>query len=124
MCTVTFVPLKDGFVFTSNRDEKTNRPTISPRVYTASNFQFMYPKDEKAGGTWIVAKNDGACIVLLNGAFEKHQLKTSYARSRGTVLMEMIAASNPINHFSNILLKGVEPFTLIVFQNKGLLLYH
>jgi hypothetical protein len=68
MCTVTFVPVKNGFIFTSNRDEKINRPTISPKIYEDFNFKLMYPKDEKAGGTWIVSKNDGTCIVLLNGA--------------------------------------------------------
>jgi len=121
MCTVTFVPLKDGFVFTSNRDEKINRSTILPKVYTVSHCKLMYPKDEKSGGTWIVTKNDGTCIVLLNGAFEKHQLKASYKRSRGKVLMEMIESENPLRHFSSINLEGVEPFTLIVFQNNKLM---
>jgi uncharacterized protein with NRDE domain len=121
MCTVTFVPFKSGFIFTSNRDEKINRPTISPKIYEDLHYKLMYPKDKKAGGTWIVAKNDGTCIVLLNGAFEKHQLKTNYTRSRGTVLMEMIASANPLQHFSSIHLEGVEPFTLIVFQNNKLM---
>jgi len=121
MCTVTFVPLKSGFIFTSNRDEKINRPTISPKIYEDLHYKLMYPKDKKAGGTWIVAKNDGTCIVLLNGAFEKHQLKANYTRSRGKVLMEMIASKNPLKHFSSILLEGVEPFTLIVFQNNKLM---
>ena len=121
MCTVTFVPLKDRFVLTSNRDEKTARPTISPKVYIENGIKLLYPKDEKAGGTWVVAKNEGTAIVLLNGAFENHKKKSSYLKSRGVILMEMIKASNPISHFSSILLKGVEPFTLIVFQNNKLM---
>ena len=121
MCTVTFVPLKDRFVLTSNRDEKTARPTISPKVYIEKGIKLLYPKDEKAGGTWVVAKNEGTAIVLLNGAFENHKKKSSYLKSRGVILMEMIKASNPISHFSSILLKGVEPFTLIVFQNNKLM---
>jgi uncharacterized protein with NRDE domain len=118
MCTVSFAPLKDGFVLTSNRDEKTSRPTISPKVYIEKGIKLLYPKDEKAGGTWIVAKNEGTAIVLLNGAFENHKKEPSYLKSRGVVLMEMIKSSNPLIHFSSMLLKGVEPFTLIVFQNN------
>lgn len=120
MCTVSFVPLKDSFVLTSNRDEKTARPTISPKIYTDKGIKLLYPKDEMAGGTWVVAKNEGTAIVLLNGAFENHKKKPNYLKSRGVVLMEMIKASNPISHFSTISLKGVEPFTLIVFQNNKL----
>lgn len=120
MCTVTFVPLKNGFVLTSNRDEKIARPTISPKIYGENGTKLLYPKDEKAGGTWIVAKNDGTCIVLLNGAFENHHKKSDYAKSRGVILMEMIKASNPMSYFSSINLKGVEPFTLIVFQKDKL----
>lgn len=120
MCTVSFAPLKDSFVLTSNRDEKISRPTISPKVYIEKGIKLLYPKDEKAGGTWIVAKNEGTAIVLLNGAFENHKKESSYLKSRGVVLMEMIKSSNPLSHFSSMLLKGVEPFTLIVFQNNKL----
>lgn len=120
MCTVSFVPLKDRFVLTSNRDEKIARPTISPKIYAEKGIKLLYPKDEKAGGTWVVAKDEGTAIVLLNGAFENHKKKPNYLKSRGLILMEMIKASNPISHFSSISLKGVEPFTLIVFQNNKL----
>lgn len=121
MCTVSFVPLKDSFVLTSNRDEKTARATVSPKVYTEKGIKLLYPKDKKAGGTWIVAKNDGTCIVLLNGAFENHNKKSEYAKSRGVILMEMIENLNPMGYFSSLNLKGIEPFTLIVFQNNKLM---
>lgn len=120
MCTVTFVPIKNGYVLTSNRDEKIARPTISPKTYGENGIKLLYPKDEKAGGTWIVAKNDGTHIVLLNGAFENHHKKSNYEKSRGIILTEMIKAPNPMRYFSSINLKGIEPFTLIVFQNKKL----
>lgn len=121
MCTVTFVPLEEGFLITSNRDEKKNRATIAPKIYAVADSKLMFPKDKKAGGTWIVAKNDGTCIVLLNGAFEKHQVKEKYSKSRGIILFEVIQNQNPIAYFSTINLDGVEPFTLIVFQNNQLI---
>lgn len=114
------MPLKDGFLFTSNRDEKRYRSTFEPKIYLENNVKLMYPKDEMAGGTWIVAKEDGTSIVLLNGAFEKHQKKEYYQKSRGVVLKEIITADNPMFYFSEANLKQVEPFTLIIFQNNDL----
>lgn len=118
MCTVSFVPLQNGFLLTSNRDEKIYRPTIAPKIYSENDIKLLYPKDEKAGGTWIVAKEDGTIIVLLNGAFINHQKKTNYSKSRGVILMEIIQAKKPLLHFQEMNLDNVEPFTLIIFQNK------
>ncbi len=120
MCTVTFVPLPEGIVLTSNRDEKKSRPTISPKIYQSENANLLFPKDEKAGGTWIAAKSNGTIIVLLNGAFEKHQVKPNYSKSRGVVMLEVIESSSPLDFFKSTNLIGVEPFTLILFQNLEL----
>lgn len=118
MCTVSYVPLQNGFVLTSNRDEKIYRSTIPPKVYLQNNVKYLYPKDEKAGGSWIVAREDGVSIVLLNGAFINHQKKTNYSKSRGIILMEIIQTKFPLLHFLEMNLDNVEPFTLIIFQHK------
>jgi len=118
MCAVSFVPLQNGFLLTSNRDEKSYRPTIAPKVYSENKVKLLYPKDEKAGGTWIVAKEDGTSIILLNGAFINHHKKPSYSKSRGVILMEIIQAKQPLLHFQEMNLDDVEPFTLIIFQNN------
>jgi uncharacterized protein with NRDE domain len=120
MCTVTYFPQNDGFILTSNRDEKKYRPTISPKIYIEDTAKIMYPKDKKAGGTWIVANENGTCIVLLNGAFENHKKKQSYRKSRGAILMEVIKAENPVDYFYGMNLDNIEPFTLIVIQNDQL----
>ncbi len=119
MCTVSFVPLQEGFVLTSNRDEKIYRPTVVPKVYSENEIKFLCPIDEQAGGTWIVAKENGTCIVLLNGAFVKHQ-KKSYIKSRGIILMEIVKARFPLHYFQKMTLKDIEPFTLIIFQTNTL----
>jgi len=90
MCTVSFIPLQNGFLLTSNRDEKSYRPTISPQVYTENEMKLLYPKDEKAGGTWIVARNDGTSIILLNGAFINHIKLTNYRKSRGQFYWKLL----------------------------------
>lgn len=118
MCTVSFVPLQNGFLLTSNRDEKKYRPTITPKVYSENEVKLLYPKDEKAGGTWIVAREDGTTIVLLNGAFINHHKKPNYNKSRGVILMEIIQAKKPLLHFQEMNLDNVEPFTLIMFQDN------
>lgn len=120
MCTVTYIPQNDGFILTSNRDEKTYRSTIPPKIYTEKATRLLYPKDKKAGGTWIVATENGTCIVLLNGAFENHQKKQSYRKSRGAILLEVIEAENPIDYFNETNLLDIEPFTLIIVQNNQL----
>ena len=120
MCSVSFVPLEDGFLFTSNRDEKRFRPTIKPKIYIENKVKLLYPKDAKAGGTWIVAKEDGTCIVLLNGAFINHQKKEDYRKSRGVILKEIITAQDSLFCFTEMNLKQVEPFTLIIFHNTQL----
>ncbi|CCG53622.1 Protein of unknown function [Flavobacterium indicum GPTSA100-9 = DSM 17447] len=118
MCTVSFIPLKDGYILTSNRDEKIYRQTAAPQVFTENGIKLLYPKDEKAGGSWIVAREDGVTIVLLNGAFVNHHKKTNYSKSRGIILMEIIQAKFPLLHFLEMNLDNVEPFTLVIFQYK------
>lgn len=120
MCSVSFIPVQDGFVLTSNRDEKIYRPTCEPKIYFEQEVRLLYPKDEQAGGTWIVAKENGTCIVLLNGAFVNHQKKDHYTRSRGVVLKEIIKNEDPVFHFYGMHLKDIEPFTLIIFYNTTL----
>lgn len=118
MCTVTFIPLKDKYVLTSNRDEKAHRPTLSPKLYKFDNAKFIFPKDEKNGGTWIVARVDGTCIVLLNGAYVRHTKKDSYRSSRGLILLDIIKAKVPLSYFIDMELDNIEPFTLIIFHNN------
>ncbi len=120
MCTVSFIPLQNGFVLTSNRDEKVDRRTIAPKVYLEKEVKLLYPKDYLGGGTWIVAKENNTCMVLLNGAFVKHKKKPSYRKSRGVILIEIIQAQFPLLFFQEMNLENVEPFTIIILENNML----
>jgi uncharacterized protein with NRDE domain len=119
MCTVTFVPLKVGFCITSNRDESVSREkAIPPTKYIINNTEIHFPKDPKAGGTWF-AHNNKSCIVLLNGAKEKHIDKQNYRKSRGLIVLDLITSENPIIEWNTIVLNKIEPFTIVVFtENK------
>jgi hypothetical protein len=120
MCTVSFVPLKDGFCITSNRDESINREkAIPPSKYTINNKEIHFPKDPRAGGTWF-AHDSKSCIVLLNGAIEKHIPKIKYRKSRGLIVLDLISVENPLEEWTTIDLKDIEPFTIILFSAQRL----
>jgi len=121
MCTVTFYPNNNEYILTSNRDEVKHRPTLAPKKYIINNQEITFPKDEVAGGTWIATNNNTKTVCLLNGAFERHQRKESYSRSRGLVLLESFSYANVTDFINNVNLNGVEPFTLLLFDTKNTL---
>ena len=120
MCTVSFVATKNGFVITSNRDEQVLRAAIVPSKYQINNQNLFFPKDPTAGGTWYAVNENGNVLVLLNGAAEKHQHKPPYIKSRGLLVLDIISNKNPILSWENVDLTGIEPFTLVLFQNQKL----
>jgi uncharacterized protein with NRDE domain len=121
MCTVSFVAKNDKVIITSNRDEKTVRPSaMPPRSYTVNGKNLIFPKDPKAGGTWFVANADGVILVLLNGADEKHEVQLPYRKSRGLIVLDMISSLSPKDFWNEIDLDNIEPFTLVLFQNNAL----
>ena len=123
MCTVSFVFSKDKYIITSNRDEKTNRATaIAPKLYLINQKKIIFPKDPKAGGTWFAVNDKGTVVVLLNGAKCKHLPKLNYKKSRGLILLDVMSEKCCVTAWQNIDLENIEPFTLILFENKKL--YH
>jgi uncharacterized protein with NRDE domain len=121
MCTVTFLPCGDKIFLTSNRDEQVQRPTASqPVIENLATGKILYPKDGKAGGTWIALHNNGNAMVLLNGAKEKHRHKPPYKKSRGLVFLDVFDNKFPSTKFLRTDLHGIEPFSLIIWDNKQL----
>lgn len=119
MCTITFIPKgqkSTEFIFTSNRDEASNRPTIPPKIYKENGVVLLYPKDKVAGGTWIAASNQKKLICLMNGAKKAHQRKKNYQKSRGVVLKDLLTAENFKNAVENYHFEGIEPFTIIYIE--------
>lgn len=121
MCTVSFVNSQGRIIITSNRDERTTRPNaIEPRVYMYNNRKLIYPKDPKAGGTWIAAEEKASVAVLLNGALKPHIPKANYRKSRGLILLDIISKDDSIEECNQINLLDIEPFTLVVYEKKQL----
>lgn len=125
MCTVTFLPLgKSNFILTSNRDEQKERETLFPKKYIEDNVALVFPKDKLAGGTWIGTSSKKRLVCVLNGAFENHNKKNNYKKSRGLIVKEILKDENFTTCIENMDLKGIEPFTLIIVDwTDGLNLY-
>lgn len=117
MCTVTYVPLENGALICSNRDEKMGRPrALPPRWQEVNGARLLFPKDTLANGTWIAMKPNGNMAVLLNGGWVKHIPAHPYHKSRGLVFLDIASSDDMISGFENVSLEGIEPFTVILLQ--------
>lgn len=120
MCTVTYIPTPEGCIVTSNRDEKITRErALSPQEYLIEGKKIIFPKDPKAGGTWV-ANNETKIIVLLNGAQEKHIPKPNYRKSRGLIVLDLMTTEKTLDYWKTIDLTDIEPFTIVLVENNKL----
>lgn len=121
MCTVTYIPQGNGqFILSSNRDESAARSPENLARQRVQGMELIFPRDTTAGGTWIAASNDGRVVCLLNGAFEKHQHRPPYRRSRGLMVLDCFAFPSPELFSKNYTFTGMEPFTFIMVGNGQL----
>lgn len=116
MCTVTYVPTANGFVFSSNRDEAPDRAAHSLLEEANGEQTLYYPQDEGAKGTWFAMSSDQRFACILNGAFVPHQRKERYRLSRGKMCLAFFASKNIDAFLSNFAFEGMEPFTFLVYQ--------
>ncbi|WP_010135567.1 NRDE family protein [Ochrovirga pacifica] len=114
MCTVTFVPTQNGFVFASNRDEQPNRPTLAPDFYLHNTKVLLYPKDTVAGGTWLGLSSKQRLVCLLNGGDVYHNPRVKFPKSRGEVVRQALLQTDINQALSGLALNQVAPFTLVV----------
>jgi hypothetical protein len=121
MCTITYLPVGDKLFLTSNRDEQTLRqPAAQPTAQQFDHGRILFPRDGKAGGTWIGLHNNGNAMVLMNGGFERHIPAPPYRKSRGLVFLEIFDAANPVTQFDSSDLEGIEPFSLVLHMPGSL----
>ncbi len=117
MCTVSLFRLSDNdFILTTNRDEAPDRITHNPRIYAEESSFLLYPKDSRAGGTWIGLSDRNRLVCVLNGAFKKHERYPPYKLSRGQIAKSLLVTDRLIQTLEDIDLKNVEPFTMIILK--------
>ena len=121
MCTVTFIPTPRGrFLLTSSRDVSYTRPLAdAPKQVKENGVSLYYPRDGKAGGTWIGSSRNNRLICLLNGGFKNHVRQEAYRRSRGLVVKDLLIAESFEPQAWRIDLEDIEPFTLVVVDWKA-----
>lgn len=124
MCTVTFIPNsvdKKRFFLTSNRDEAAERETLPPEIHFLKSKKMLFPQDKLGGGTWIGVSENQRTACLLNGAFKPHRREASYRKSRGLIVLELLAAKNTQKFIDSENFVGIEPFTMIIVDYSGAL---
>jgi uncharacterized protein with NRDE domain len=122
MCTVTYLPQQEGqFLLTSNRDEAPHRSPEQISTEQVAGQQLVFPRDEAAGGTWIVASDSGQVICILNGAFENHERKPPYRRSRGLMALDYFTYPDAQTFIREYTFEGMEAFTMLVFEQGKVL---
>ncbi len=114
MCTVTFFPKgSKEYILTSNRDVAPNRHANDLLSQNINGQKVTYPKDPKAGGTWIAIGENGQMVCLLNGGFIKHTLSPPYKKSRGLIVLESFEWHSFDAFAKEYNFDNIEPFTLI-----------
>ena len=117
MCTVSFIRLENNdFILTSNRDEAPDRYTHPPQLYKLDDHYLLFPKDSRAGGTWIGISDMNRLVCVLNGAFVKHKRTPPYATSRGQIAKELLLTKDVQQTIKELELSDVEPFTMIIID--------
>ena len=117
MCTVTFVPTADGFVFTSNRDEDPKRAAQNVIEDKRGDVKVFFPQDEGASGSWFAYSDADQFACILNGAFVPHQRKQSYAMSRGIMALAFFDYTSIDEFINTFNFLGMEPFTLLLYHS-------
>ena len=104
----------------SVRDENPNRARAKqPALQRSANQDFWAPIDGQAGGTWWAVNRIGHTVILLNGAFINHLPNTrTYRKSRGLIVKELAEQMDLVDHWENLDLTDIEPFTLVIRQNN------
>ncbi len=121
MCTVIYIPTKDGPIFSSCRDEDPARAVASPpQIKNGKTGLLVYPTDAAAKGTWIGMHSLGHLLVLLNGAFKSHEKKPCYKKSRGLIVKELLDTTDPLESWKIMDLQNMEPFTIVLWQQGDL----
>lgn len=113
MCLVSLIPIVDGYILSSNRDEYPERDAKEVVSESIQEQKIWYPKDT-AGGSWIILAEDNRAVCLLNGAKYNHERVLPYRLSRGVMMKEFFTYEDPISFFEHYDFWNIEPFTMVI----------
>jgi len=117
VCTLSWIPLPDGYVLAMNRDERRTRaPALPPSVADAGGSPALMPVDGDAGGTWISVNDRGHALALLNRWEESPHDAGTPLVSRGLLVKDLAGLSSSAAlrvALGALPLSRYRPFTLV-----------
>lgn len=93
MCTVSVIAIDDGYRLVHSRDEQRSRaPGLVPEIREAGPYQAVAPHDPDGGGTWVLGRDDGLTLAIMNVNPEPVPvLDRADLRSRGLIIPDLAA---------------------------------
>jgi len=124
MCTVSFVPTRNGFRLAMNRDEKRTRiHGLPPTILSLSGRRVILPR-EPNGGTWIAVNDAGVCLALINWHQIERQPRGEIV-SRGVVIDSLAhcrSIAQVAHGLERLPLRQFRPFRLLAIDSGKQLL--
>jgi hypothetical protein len=122
MCTLSFLPDRQGYLVAMNRDEQRTRVAATPPTAHPFGDQWHVYPQEPTGGTWIGASSSGNLFALLNWYSVDTRRLGSKQKSRGEIIPGLLPEQNADDAeraLSAMQLFGIHPFRLIgIFSNE------
>ena len=124
MCTVTIVPVGDGFRLACNRDERRDRaPALPPDVHQLTHQTAIFPVDPVGQGTWVGINGAGVVAALLNRTIDSAApIDKSARRSRGLIipcLLDCTSLMDALDISAALDPRDFDRFRLVVAQNTA-----
>lgn len=125
MCTLTIVPLQDGFRLVVNRDEQRSRASaLAPREHRVDGRTCLWPVDGKEGGTWLAASETGLVMSVQNVNPDPRPALPRGVVSRGHIIPPMMGLTNPADALlalENLALETFAPFRLVAADARAII---
>jgi hypothetical protein len=115
MCTVSFLPLPEGYALLMNRDEQRTRAQGLPPTLEDREGRRILSPSEPGGGTWVAVNDAGTSWALINW-YSIPKRPRSHPMSRGAVVRGVAASLGPAKTESlleSFPLDQMNPFRLI-----------
>lgn len=117
MCTLLVLnDCVEGYplIVAANRDERLDRPSVSPKMWAHEDNVYVHPIDKKCRGTWFGVSRDGWFTALTNQ--EDNLGNASATISRGSVVLDCLHSNNHegvVEILSDLDLNAVRAFNLV-----------
>ncbi len=125
MCTLTIVPLQDGYRLVVNRDELRSRaPAQAPREHRVDGRACVWPVDGKEGGTWVAVSESGLALSVQNVNPDPRPALPRGVVSRGHIVPPMMGISNASDSLlalENLALETFAPFRLVAADSRSII---